>query len=183
MAYPARKVLLSTSPSVQLQLVKAGEQHGRHRKQAIRCDKNCQTAAAIRRVCRRQEEKQTAGKGQRAPLNQPIGPAGKPSKNFRPFRRSLSIPNSGMSSERRRRLCGRAAAGSCSGSGPGKNKHINVNTLRYFSEPATLDDEAKTFIQRGMTLAMEWAVQGLWCRMSPRLSTAPSRRSMPGCGR
>jgi len=40
-------------------------------------------------------------------------------------------------------------------------KHINVNLLRYFSEPATLDDEAKTFLQRGMALAMEWAVQGL----------------------
>jgi len=40
-------------------------------------------------------------------------------------------------------------------------KHINVNILRYFSEPATLNDEAKTFLQRGMTLAMEWAVQGL----------------------
>jgi NADPH:quinone reductase-like Zn-dependent oxidoreductase len=40
-------------------------------------------------------------------------------------------------------------------------KHINVNLLRYFSEPATLDDKAKTFLQRGMTLAMEWAVQGL----------------------
>jgi NADPH:quinone reductase-like Zn-dependent oxidoreductase len=40
-------------------------------------------------------------------------------------------------------------------------KHINVNILRYFSESATLDDEAKTFLQRGMTLAMEWAVQGL----------------------
>jgi NADPH:quinone reductase-like Zn-dependent oxidoreductase len=40
-------------------------------------------------------------------------------------------------------------------------KHINVNILRYFSEPATLDDEAKAFLQRGMTLAMVWAVQGL----------------------
>ena len=40
-------------------------------------------------------------------------------------------------------------------------KHVNVNLLRYFSEPATLDDQAKTFLQRGMTLAMEWAVQGL----------------------
>ena len=40
-------------------------------------------------------------------------------------------------------------------------KHININLLRYFSEPATLDDQAKTFLQRGMTLAMEWAVQGL----------------------
>jgi NADPH:quinone reductase-like Zn-dependent oxidoreductase len=40
-------------------------------------------------------------------------------------------------------------------------KHINVNILRYFSEPAILDDEAKAFLKRGMTLAMEWAVQGL----------------------
>jgi NADPH:quinone reductase-like Zn-dependent oxidoreductase len=40
-------------------------------------------------------------------------------------------------------------------------KHINVNLLRYFSEPATLDDKAKAFLQHGMTLAMEWAVQGL----------------------
>ena len=40
-------------------------------------------------------------------------------------------------------------------------KHINVNLLRYFSEPATLDDEAKAFLQRGMTLAMAWAVLGL----------------------
>jgi NADPH:quinone reductase-like Zn-dependent oxidoreductase len=40
-------------------------------------------------------------------------------------------------------------------------KHINVNILRYFSDPASLDDKAKAFLQRGMTLAMEWAVQGL----------------------
>ena len=40
-------------------------------------------------------------------------------------------------------------------------RNVNVNLLRYFSEPATLNDEAKTFLQRGMTLAMEWAVQGL----------------------
>ena len=39
-------------------------------------------------------------------------------------------------------------------------EHINVNLLRYFSEPALLDDEAKAFLKRGMTLAMEWAVQG-----------------------
>ena len=38
-------------------------------------------------------------------------------------------------------------------------RHINVNLLRYFSEPATLDDKAKAFLQRGMILAMEWAVQ------------------------
>jgi len=40
-------------------------------------------------------------------------------------------------------------------------KHINVNILRYFSEPAILDDKAKAFLKRGMTLAMEWARQGL----------------------
>jgi hypothetical protein len=40
-------------------------------------------------------------------------------------------------------------------------KHINVNILRYFSDPAILDDTAKAFLQRGMTLAMKWAVQGL----------------------
>jgi NADPH:quinone reductase-like Zn-dependent oxidoreductase len=39
--------------------------------------------------------------------------------------------------------------------------HINVNILRYFSEPATVDDEARAFLHRGMTLAVEWAVQGL----------------------
>jgi len=40
-------------------------------------------------------------------------------------------------------------------------KHMNVNMLRYFYEPAILDHEAKAFLKRGMTLAMEWAVQGL----------------------
>src|SRR5271168_1504994 len=40
-------------------------------------------------------------------------------------------------------------------------KHVNVNLLRYFSEPATLDSEARTFLRRGMDLAMEWAAQGL----------------------
>jgi NADPH:quinone reductase-like Zn-dependent oxidoreductase len=40
-------------------------------------------------------------------------------------------------------------------------KHINVNLLRYFSEPAILDDKAKAFLKRGMTLAMEWARKGL----------------------
>ena len=39
-------------------------------------------------------------------------------------------------------------------------KHVNINLLRYFSEPATLDSKAKTFLQRGMALAMEWATQG-----------------------
>src|SRR5262245_17691894 len=40
-------------------------------------------------------------------------------------------------------------------------KHVNVNLLRYFYEPATLDSEAQAFLQRGMDLAMEWATQGL----------------------
>jgi NADPH:quinone reductase-like Zn-dependent oxidoreductase len=40
-------------------------------------------------------------------------------------------------------------------------EHVNVNLLRYFSEPATLDDEARAFLRRGMALAMEWAAQGL----------------------
>ena len=31
----------------------------------------------------------------------------------------------------------------------------------YFYEPATLDSEARAFLQRGMALAMEWAMQGL----------------------
>jgi NADPH:quinone reductase-like Zn-dependent oxidoreductase len=66
------------------------------------------------------------------------------------------------------------------GAGPGKTTHeaetdspvdailaergaqlVNVNLLRYFSEPATLDSEAQAFLQRGMALAMEWAAQGL----------------------
>jgi hypothetical protein len=40
-------------------------------------------------------------------------------------------------------------------------KYVNINLLRYSSEPATLDSEAKTFLARGMALAMEWATHGL----------------------
>jgi NADPH:quinone reductase-like Zn-dependent oxidoreductase len=40
-------------------------------------------------------------------------------------------------------------------------KRVNVDLLRYFSEPATLDSEARGLLQRGMALAMEWATQGL----------------------
>jgi NADPH:quinone reductase-like Zn-dependent oxidoreductase len=40
-------------------------------------------------------------------------------------------------------------------------RHVNVNLLRYFSEPGALDREARAFMQRGMVLAMEWAAQGL----------------------
>jgi NADPH:quinone reductase-like Zn-dependent oxidoreductase len=39
--------------------------------------------------------------------------------------------------------------------------YVNVNLLRYFSEPATLDHEARALLQRGMALAMDWAAQGL----------------------
>ncbi|WP_169807640.1 quinone oxidoreductase family protein [Herbidospora mongoliensis] len=39
--------------------------------------------------------------------------------------------------------------------------YVNVNLLRYYSEPATLDGEARAFLQRGMDLAMEWANAGL----------------------
>ena len=40
-------------------------------------------------------------------------------------------------------------------------RYVNVNLLRYFSEPAALDSEARGLLQQGMTLAMEWARQGL----------------------
>src|SRR5271163_4780355 len=40
-------------------------------------------------------------------------------------------------------------------------RQVNINLLRYFSEPATLDDEARAFLHRGMALAMERATQGL----------------------
>jgi NADPH:quinone reductase-like Zn-dependent oxidoreductase len=40
-------------------------------------------------------------------------------------------------------------------------RYVNVNLLPYFSEPATLDSEARGLLQRGMVLAMEWATQGL----------------------
>jgi len=62
-------------------------------------------------------------------------------------------------------------------------KHVNINLLRYFSEPTTLDSKAKTLLQRGMALAMEWATPDWWSRMSARRSTAPLRLSMLGCSR
>jgi NADPH:quinone reductase-like Zn-dependent oxidoreductase len=40
-------------------------------------------------------------------------------------------------------------------------RHVNANMLRYFSEPATLDAEAKSFLRLGLNRAMEWAVQGV----------------------
>ena len=40
-------------------------------------------------------------------------------------------------------------------------EQVNVNLLRYFSEPATLDGAARGFLERGMDLAVEWATRGL----------------------
>jgi NADPH:quinone reductase-like Zn-dependent oxidoreductase len=40
-------------------------------------------------------------------------------------------------------------------------RSINANMLRYFSEPATLNAEAKSFLQLALSRAMEWATQGL----------------------
>jgi hypothetical protein len=39
--------------------------------------------------------------------------------------------------------------------------HINVNTLKFFSEPGTLNVEAKSLLRRALSLAMEWADKGL----------------------
>ena len=40
-------------------------------------------------------------------------------------------------------------------------RHVNVNLLRYFYEPATLDSDARAFLRHGMHLAMQWTAQGL----------------------
>ena len=40
-------------------------------------------------------------------------------------------------------------------------EHVNVNLLRYVYEPATLDSETRALLQRGMGLAMEWAMPRL----------------------
>jgi NADPH:quinone reductase-like Zn-dependent oxidoreductase len=40
-------------------------------------------------------------------------------------------------------------------------RHINVNTLKFFNEPATLNAEAKSLLRRALSLAMEWADNGL----------------------
>ncbi|MGW2070895.1 quinone oxidoreductase family protein [Streptomyces sp. NPDC001953] len=40
-------------------------------------------------------------------------------------------------------------------------ERVDVNLLRYFSEPGTLDGEARALLRQGMDLAMEWAEQGL----------------------
>ena len=39
-------------------------------------------------------------------------------------------------------------------------RNVNVNLLRYFSEPLRLDADAKAFLKRGMRLAAAWASEG-----------------------
>jgi threonine dehydrogenase-like Zn-dependent dehydrogenase len=62
-------------------------------------------------------------------------------------------------------------------------KHVNVNLLRHFSDPATLDGETKTFLERGMALAMEWATHGLVVPHVSQTIDSTSRRSMLDCSR
>ena len=45
-------------------------------------------------------------------------------------------------------------------------RHVNANMLRFFSEPATLDERARAFLQQGLLQAMEWAVDG---RVAPHI--------------
>jgi NADPH:quinone reductase-like Zn-dependent oxidoreductase len=40
-------------------------------------------------------------------------------------------------------------------------RHVNANMLRYFSEPATLNSEAKSLLQLALNRAMAWATEGL----------------------
>jgi NADPH:quinone reductase-like Zn-dependent oxidoreductase len=40
-------------------------------------------------------------------------------------------------------------------------RHVNANMLRYFSEPATLNSEAKSFLRLALERAMAWATEGL----------------------
>jgi hypothetical protein len=60
-------------------------------------------------------------------------------------------------------------------------KHVNINLLRYFSELATLDSEARGFLERGNGPGD--GVGDLWSRRSARPSTAPLRRSTQDCSR
>ncbi|SOE87570.1 NADPH:quinone reductase [Burkholderia sp. YR290] len=39
--------------------------------------------------------------------------------------------------------------------------YINVNILRYFTDPTMLSDRAKLFLHYGLTLSMEWVERGL----------------------
>jgi NADPH:quinone reductase-like Zn-dependent oxidoreductase len=40
-------------------------------------------------------------------------------------------------------------------------RHVNVNLLRYFSDPATLDAGEQAFLQFGLKLALDWHAKGL----------------------
>jgi NADPH:quinone reductase-like Zn-dependent oxidoreductase len=40
-------------------------------------------------------------------------------------------------------------------------RHVNVNILRYFSEPTTLDAGEQAFLQFGLKLALDWEAKGL----------------------
>ena len=62
-------------------------------------------------------------------------------------------------------------------------KHVNVNLLRYFYEPATLDSEAQAFSSAGWLWRWSGPPRDLWSRTSARPSTAPSRRSIRDCSR
>ena len=42
-----------------------------------------------------------------------------------------------------------------------KAKHLNANMLSYFTNPSTLDPEAKAFLKIGIDYAMQWAAEGL----------------------
>src|SRR5262245_14948256 len=60
---------------------------------------------------------------------------------------------------------------------------IDLHRFAMISTPSTLDTGAQVFLQRGLTLAAEWTVQGLVPHISDEASTAPSRPSMRGWSR
>ena len=55
--------------------------------------------------------------------------------------------------------------------------------LRYYSEPATLDGEAKILLERGMALAMEWATHGLVVPHISRIIDSTIEAIMLDCSR
>ncbi len=62
-------------------------------------------------------------------------------------------------------------------------KHVNVNLLRYFQEPASLDSEARPFFSAGWLWRWSGRCRDLWSRTSARRSKARLRRSMRDCSR
>ncbi len=62
-------------------------------------------------------------------------------------------------------------------------KRVNVNLLRYFAEPGTLDSEARAYSSAGWLWRWSGRRRELWSRTSARPSTARSRRSMRDCSR